>query len=179
MLKKGRRTAIVRLAPDDRGREMNRSIDFCRRFGIGAALAVALAMAPAPVSATARVSGKAEDVTVEAQDSPIEEILALLNRDFNVQYRVPVNLNARVTGTYKGSLVEVVRSLLEGRNFVLQSNPGGLAVTVFGVANGATAQPNIAASQPVPQPAPPFSRPPNVSSHAPALAPGTRTQNRY
>jgi hypothetical protein len=120
MLKKGRRTAIVRLAPDDRGREMNRSIDFCRRFGIGAALAVALAMAPAPVSATARVSGKAEDVTVEAQDSPIEEILALLNRDFNLQYRVPVNLNARVTGTYKGSLVEVLRSLLNGRNFVLQ-----------------------------------------------------------
>ena len=61
------------------------SIDFCRPFGICAMLAAALAMVPAPVSTAAKVSGSAEAVTVEAQDSSIQEILALLNRDFNLQ----------------------------------------------------------------------------------------------
>ena len=100
-------------------------------------LAAALAMVPAPVSAAAKVSGSAEAVTVEAQDSSIQGILALLNRDFNLQYRVPVDLSGRVTGTYKGSLAQVVRRLLDGRNFVVESNPGGLAVTVFGANDAA------------------------------------------
>lgn len=89
-------------------------------------------MAPAPVWAGAKVSGSADAVTVEAQDSSIQEILALLSRDFPMQYRAPSDLNGRVTGVYKGSLPQVVSRLLDGRNFVVESNPGGLAVTVFG-----------------------------------------------
>jgi hypothetical protein len=66
-----------------------------------AVIAAALAMVPAPVSAAARVSGSAEAMTVEARDSSIQEILVLLNRDFNLQYRVPVDLSGRVTGRIK------------------------------------------------------------------------------
>lgn len=157
------------------------SIDFCWPFGICAVLAAALAMVTAPVSAAARVSGSTEAVTVEAQGSSIQEILALLNRDFNLQYRVPVDLNGRVTGTYKGSLAQVVRRLLDGRNFVLESNPGGLAVTVFGV-NGAATQPNTAVSGSAPRPAAQnpavSSRPPALSNGAsPASPPSTNTNN--
>jgi hypothetical protein len=119
-------------------------IDFCRS---GAMLAAALAMAPAPVWAGAKVSGSAEAVTVEAQDSSIQEILALLSRDFHMQYLAPSDLKGRVTGTYKGSLPQVLRRLLDGRNFVVESNPGGLAVTVFG---GATATGTVGGSFPQP-----------------------------
>jgi hypothetical protein len=108
-------------------------MDFCGPFG--AMLVAALAMAPPPVWAAAKVSGGAEAVTVEAQDSSLQEIFALLSRDFHMQYRAPSNFNGRVTGTYKGSLPQVVSHLLDGRNFVVESNPGGLAVTVFGGAN--------------------------------------------
>jgi hypothetical protein len=119
-------------------------------------------------------------MTVEAQDSSIQEILVLLNRDVNLQYRVPVDLSSRVTGTYKGSLAQVVRRLLDGRNFVVESNPGGLAVTVFGV-NGAAAQPNTAASGPVPRPAAQnpavWSRRPSLSNGASPVSPPSTNTN--
>jgi len=167
---KDERTAVVRF-PRYRGSDANaaRSIDFCQPVGICAVLAAALAMVPAPVLAAARVSGRVEAMTVEAQDSSIQEILALLNRDFNLQYRVPVDLSSRVTGTYKGSLAQVVRRLLDGRNFVVETNTGGLAVTVFGV-NGDAAQSNTAVSGPVPRPAAPN---PAVWSRPAALSNGT------
>jgi len=144
-------------------------------------LAAALTMVPAPVLAATKVFGSAEAVTVEAHDSSIQEILALLNRDFNLQYRVPVDLSGGVTGTYKGSLAQVVRRLLDGRNFVVESNPGGLAVTVFGV-NGAAAQPNTAVSGRVSRPAVQnpavWSRPPAHSNAAsPPSPPSTNTNN--
>ena len=180
MLENDERTAIVRLL---RGWEVKTapSIDFCRPFGICTVFAAALVMVPAPVSAAARVSGSAEAVTVEAQDSSIQEILALLNRDFNLQYRVPVDLSGRVSGTYKGSLAQVVRRLLDGRNFVVESNPGGLAVTVFGV-NGAAARPNTVVNGPVPRPTAQnpavWSRPPALSNGAsPVSPPSTSTNN--
>lgn len=130
---------------------MNNSIfiGFRRHSGFIAAsvLVIALAIAPAPVWAGTKLSGSAEAVTVEAQDSSIREILLLLSNDFQMQYRMPNDLNGRVTGTYKGSLQQVVAHILEGHDFVVESDPGGkVAVTVFGgaKASGASAQPNVA-----------------------------------
>jgi hypothetical protein len=152
-------------------------MDFCGPAGFGAMLAAALAMAPAPVWAGAKVSGSAEAVTVEARDSSIQEILALLSRDFHMEYRAPSDLNGRITGTYKGSLPQVVRRLLDGRNFVVESNPDGLAVTVFG---GATTTGTVGRSFPQPTWQSPNravrSRPPAPSSRAPsARSPSVNT----
>jgi hypothetical protein len=151
-------------------------MEFCRRCGFGAMVATALAMAPAQVWAGAKVSGSTEAVTVEAQDSSIQEILALLSRDFHLQYQAPSDLNGRVTGTYKGSLPQVVRRLLDGRNFVVESNPGGLAVTVFGGAN-TTGTFGSSVPQPIWQsPNRPVPRPPAPSNSAsPVNSPSVRT----
>lgn len=136
---------------------MNNPTGFCRQCGLVAAsvLFITLAIPPAPVWAGTKLSGSPGAITVVAQDSSIREILALLSHDFQMQYRMPSYLNDRVTGTYKGSLQQVVTRILEGHDFVVESNPGGrLAVTVFGgvKTSGASAQSNVAVSGPVRQP---------------------------
>jgi hypothetical protein len=120
-------------------------------------LGAALAVAPAPVLAEMQVSGTPKAVKVEAGDAPLEEILAALNGAFGVRYELSVNLDKRLSGTYEGSLPEVLKGILNGYNFVLYTDNGALAVTVAGTANAPGTSPGRPASssaQVVRQPSP-------------------------
>src|SRR5229473_8486875 len=79
-------------------------------FGMRAAilLGAALAIAPTPVLAEMQVRGSPDAVRIEARDTPVEEILAALNRAFGMHYQLSVNLDKRLSGTYVGSLRRVV-----------------------------------------------------------------------
>jgi hypothetical protein len=109
-------------------------------------LGAALAVAPAPVLAEMQVSGTPNAVRIEAGDAPLEEILAALNRAFGVHYQLSVNLDKRLSGTYEGSLPEVLKGILNGYNFVLYTDNGALAVTVAGTANAPGTSPARPAS---------------------------------
>jgi hypothetical protein len=100
---------------------------------LGVGLAVAgLAVAPTSAFAEARVRGNPNAVSVEAKDASVEEILVALTDAFDVHFRSSANLDKRLTGTYEGTLQQVVTRLLRGYNFVMKSGEQGIEVTLLG-----------------------------------------------
>jgi hypothetical protein len=107
-------------------------------------LSVMLAFAPASVLAETQVRGSLEAVTVNVQNSSIAEILAALNNRFGVRYRSSANLERRVSGTYTGSLQQVVARVLAGYNFFVKAGEGVVDITVLGPpAAGDVVQPSV------------------------------------
>jgi hypothetical protein len=115
---------------------------------IAVLLGAALAVAPAPVLAEIQVSGTPKIVRIEGRDAPLEEILAALNRAFGVHYQLSVNLDKRLTGTYEGSLPQVLARILNGYKFGMYTDNGTMAVTVSGTANAPGASPGRPGSPP-------------------------------
>jgi hypothetical protein len=144
---------------------------------IAVLLGAALAVAPAPVLAEMQVSGTANAVRIDAQDAPLEEVLAALNRAFGVHYQLSVNLDKRLSGTYEGSLPQVLRGILNGYNFLLYTDNGVTAVTVAGTANAPAKSPGRPASSSAqvvgqPSPAAPSAQAPIASSGVPVASSG-------
>ena len=119
--------------------------------GSAALIAVTLAVTPISAWADAKISGNPEAVSVDAQNSTIEEILTALGREFNVHVTSTANLTKQMTGTYEGSLRHVLARILNGYNTVVKSNAGQLEVTVFGTDKAPAAVPNQVAAQQQPQ----------------------------
>ncbi len=84
------------------------------------------------VRAEARISGEPDAVRVEARDASVDEVMAALVASFDLRYRSPASLTRRVTGTYEGSLQQVVGRLLDGYNFVLRTGSEGVEAWVYG-----------------------------------------------
>jgi hypothetical protein len=105
------------------------------RYRYAALLGAALAIAPSGASAAARITGTADSVVVRAQDAPLADILSGLGHNFNLRYRSSVALNAPISGTYQGTLRQVVTRLLDGYSFIVKSGPGGIELTVLGGKN--------------------------------------------
>lgn len=104
-----------------------------RRFcGLSAVAVCLAAAAPAMAISAPQVSGTPTVVSVDAQNSSVREVLSALRDNFNLQFRSSANLDKKLTGTYRGSLLEVVWRLLEGHDFAIASNNDRLEVTVFG-----------------------------------------------
>ena len=101
------------------------------------ALAITL-MVPAAALASARVSGSAQSMSVNAENSSIKEVLSALSKQFKLRFESSATLDKQITGTYQGSLQGVVARLLEGYNFFITTNQGVLVVTVLGTQNGQT-----------------------------------------
>jgi hypothetical protein len=139
------------------------------------ALGFALAMNPTLALAETQISGKSDAVSVKAQDASVEEILVALANAFDVQFRSSADLEKRLTGTYKGSLQQVVSRILAGYTFFVKSDETGLEITLLGLGKtiavvgassaskvamrraDATTEPSPAANpveRPVPVPAP-------------------------
>ena len=116
-------------------RAMSKSARSRQRLGL-AALVACLAAAPGVALASAQVSGTAQSVSVDAQNSTLKEVLSALGRNFHLQLQSSANLDKPISGTYHGSLQRIVARLLEGYNFIIQTNQGGLQVTVLGTQGG-------------------------------------------
>jgi hypothetical protein len=164
-----------------------------RNFGVLVAilLAGAIATATTPALAQMRVRGSPEAVRIEARNTSVGEVLSALSSAFNMHYQSSVNLDKRVSGIYAGPLRSVLARILAGYNFVLKTDSGSIAVTVYappntGAAPAVGVQPaeggtvNAAsASMPVPtvqgREGPPFPTPARPSSGAaPAPIPEIR-----
>jgi hypothetical protein len=103
------------------------------------ALGVALAVVPTLVLAETQIRGKPEAVRVEAKNASIEEILTALTNAFNVRFRSSADLDKRLTGTYEGSLQQVVAHILRGYDFFAKSGETGLEITLLGSGKAVTA----------------------------------------
>jgi hypothetical protein len=95
-------------------------------------LGVGFAVAPALAFAEAQIRGNPNAVSVEAKDASVEEILVALTNAFDVQFRSSANLEKRLTGTYEGTLQQVVAYVLRGYNFVVKSGEKGVEITLLG-----------------------------------------------
>jgi hypothetical protein len=94
---------------------------------------VALTIAPSLALAETQVRGKPDAVSVEAQNSSIEEILVALSNSFDVRFRSSAKLEKRLTGTYHGSLQQVMTQILRGYDFFVKSGENGLEITLLGL----------------------------------------------
>ena len=129
----------------------NRSPSFSALAAI--VLGVSMAVAPTLAFAEAQVRGKPNAVTVEAKDASVEEILVALTNAFDVHFRSSANLEKRLTGTYEGTLQQVVTHVLRGYNFVVKSGEQGVEITLLGTGKtiavgGASSAPKVAARRP-------------------------------
>lgn len=106
----------------------------------------ALALAPVWVQAAALVT-----IRVEAKHTPVEQILATLNHEFHLQYKSSATLDREITGTYQGSLEQVLTKVLEGYDFILKNGDSGLEVRVLGIAARANAGAVMAGATPTSQ----------------------------
>jgi len=125
---------------------------------------IALWLSADPARAETTVRGTADAVRVEAVGAPLAEILSQLGA-VNLRYEgsaVPARI---VTGTYSGSLSQVLARLLDGTSYVTRKNGNLTILTIInansGGANAAiapaiqqpAAQPANAGQQPAAQPA--------------------------
>lgn len=87
------------------------------------ALAATMVFSLAPIKAEARVavSGAADALQLDAEDSSLAEVLTALNAAFGLRYRTSIALNQPVTGTFKGPLPDVLSHLLQNYDFVVKS----------------------------------------------------------
>jgi hypothetical protein len=81
------------------------------------------------VAADIRVQGSTDAVRVEAHDATRGEILAALAGRFALSYRGATDSRG-LTATFEGPLREVVKRVLEGYNYVINTRDDGLEVTV-------------------------------------------------
>jgi hypothetical protein len=111
-----------------------------------------------------RVQGDPKAVRVDARQTTIADVLSGLASAFNIRYRSSIVLNDVRTGTYSGSLRQVISRVLDGYNYVIKYEDSKLNIIVVGkVGEQAAAAPPAAtapqaAAAPAPQTAAPIKR---------------------
>ena len=84
-----------------------------------------------PLHAEARITGTPDALQIEAHESSIEEMLNILATRFGLRYRTEASLDRLITGTYKGTLQQVVGRLLEGFDYIAKTNSGGVEIIIL------------------------------------------------
>jgi len=101
-----------------------------QRWSLMLAIAAQLAGSSA-APAQVMVDGKPDTVHVEANDVPLQEVLAALHDKFDLQYRSDDALQTRKTGVFDGPLQRVAARVLDGYDFAMKITPQGIEVLVF------------------------------------------------
>jgi hypothetical protein len=102
--------------------------------------------------ADVQVSCGAEALRIEASDASLEDVLAELGRSCGLQYRSPADFGHPVSGTFAGSLRDVLSRLLQGYNFVVESSASSTRIVIYDLKSGPAG--GISIAQPAPQVAP-------------------------
>jgi hypothetical protein len=136
--------------------------------------AVFLQTLPVPADADVRVSGEAEALKIEASNASLEEVLAALGRSCGLQYRYPAGFSHSVSGTFAGSLRQVLSRLLQGTNFVVESSASGTKVVIYDLHSAPGGSISLVRPAPVvtpPRPPPAWSPIPGRSGFPPPRVP--------
>ncbi len=94
---------------------------------------------PRVAHAEVRVEGNIDSVRLEARDASVGEALEALSAAFGLLVQNSAGLDRRISGTYRGSLRQVVSGLLAGRNYVAIYSGGRVEIRDFGAVNDAQA----------------------------------------
>ena len=99
----------------------------------------AFAVIPKTAHAETRITGEPRELSLEAYDTTLQEVLTALSSSFGLQYRTSTDLNRNISGTYKGSLREVITQLLGGYDFFVHNSRNLVEIVVVGRSSAATA----------------------------------------
>jgi hypothetical protein len=116
-----------------------------------AALAVAMGLACgliAPANADIRVDGDLRALQVRASGDSLADVLARFDTLFAVKLRSSIPLKSEVSGSYSGSLSQVVARLLDGYNYVIKIDRDLTEILVFGRAGEAAIAPKARPATP-------------------------------
>jgi hypothetical protein len=106
-----------------------------RRCVAAAALSFfALGSAAAGAAVRVDIQSGGGAVVVDASGATVAEILTALGEAGDLHYRSSVDLGRTRSGTYKGTLQQVVSRLLEGYNFTLQVSDNRIEAVIIGLA---------------------------------------------
>ncbi len=118
--------------------------------------------------AEVQVTGGSNGITLEAKEASVEELLAALKKAYGLQYGSSANLSRSVSGTFAGSLQQVVSRMLslQGYDFIAETSTQGVIVAVYGKSTAPLSTVAVA-----PQAAPVPKQPPPLPSRPTALPP--------
>jgi hypothetical protein len=88
-----------------------------------------------PVAARCEVSvrGTEAALRIDAHQATLSEVLSTLGANFKVRHDTLIPLDeVTVSGTYSGTLEEVLKRVLAGLNYVIQTQEGAVEVFVVG-----------------------------------------------
>ena len=109
----------------------------------------AFAVIPKTAHAETRITGEPRELSLEAYDTTLQEVLTALRSSFGlkIQASTSTDLNRSVSGTYNGSLREVITRLLDGYDFFVRKLGDDLEVVVvgFSASSGIAPPPEVAA----------------------------------
>jgi hypothetical protein len=123
-----------------------------RRFSDWRARAAVIAVVivtTGTVHAEVRVNGDAGAVQVDATRSNVAEVLSALETAYGLRVNTTSALERPVSGTFTGSLAQLLSRVLEGYNYFIRYKATEIEVTVIGL------QGNRAAAVTQPRPPPP------------------------
>jgi len=100
-----------------------------------------LSTVPTFVQAETHVAGEPAALRVDAQNATLQEVLTALRISFGLQYQTSTDLVRPVSGTYNGSLREVITRLLNGYDFFVRKVGDDLEVIVVGFSASTTTAP--------------------------------------
>jgi hypothetical protein len=119
------------------------------RFASCCAAAIVFVLSVGGARAEVRVQGDAAGLQIDANNSTIEEIIAALGPRMQVRVHSASPLDRVVSGTYRGSLKQVLPLVLVGYNYIVKAHGAEVDVIVYGVRGDRA----IAAAPPQPAPA--------------------------
>jgi hypothetical protein len=100
-----------------------------------------LSTIPTFAQAETHVVGESAALRVDVQNATLQEVLTALRASFGLQYKISTDLNRSVSGTYSGSLREVITRLLNGYDFFVRKVGDDLEVIVVGFSASTTTAP--------------------------------------
>ncbi len=112
--------------------------------------------------AEVHVAGGSDAITVEAKEASVEELLTALKKSYGLQYGSSAKLSRSVSGTFAGSLQQVVSRVLslQGYNFIAETSAQGTIVAVYEISTAPVSTVDVA---------------PKAASVAPKAAPAVPT----
>ena len=114
-----------------------------------------LSAVPTFAHAETHVGGEPAALRVEARNATLQEVLTALRSSFGlkIQASTSTDLNRSVSGTYNGSLREVITRLLDGYDFFVRKLGDDLEVVVVGFSASAGTVPRPEIAEPTRRPA--------------------------
>jgi hypothetical protein len=92
-------------------------------------VALALLLAGAtPARAEADFSGTKDHVVLQARDATIAEVLSGIQSAFNLRVQLTGSTERQFTGTYAGTLRQVLSRLLDGEDYIIGPAPDGIRI---------------------------------------------------